>query len=68
MTTFTMDKGTRMYNREGTEFGLATGGTRKCQMESCLGIRVGVRWPDGQLTWPCSKGLIDRDDGMFQLG
>lgn len=66
-----MEKGTRVYNREGTEFGLATGGaarSRRCTMEGCLGVRYGVRWPDGELTYPCSKGLIDRDDGSFQLG
>ena len=64
-----MNKGTRVYSRNGEEFGLATGGqARRCTMEGCGGARYGVRWPDGELTYPCSKGLIDRDDGTFQLG
>jgi hypothetical protein len=36
-------------------------GTKACTLESCGGIRLGVRWPDGRLTWPCSKGLTARD-------
>jgi hypothetical protein len=38
--------------------GKTTGGTRNCQMEGCNGIRIGVRWPDGHMTWPCSKGMV----------
>ena len=64
-----MNKGTRVYNRDGEAFGLATGGyPRHCTLEGCRGVRYGVRWPDGELTYPCSKGLIDRNDGSFQLG
>jgi hypothetical protein len=50
--------GTDVYTRDGKIRGKATGGLRHCALESCGGIRVGVRWPDGKLTWPCMKGMI----------
>jgi len=37
--------------------GTCTGGTRRCPLDGCTGLRVGVRWPDGKLTWPCTKGM-----------
>lgn len=37
--------------------GHATGGTRTCGLDGCRGVRVGVRWSDGKLTWPCLKGM-----------
>lgn len=27
-----------------------------CQMEGCTGMRMRVLWPDGKVTYPCSKG------------
>jgi hypothetical protein len=47
----------RVYARGGKRYGLATGTTRRCQLEGCCGTRLGVRWPDGKITWPCTKGL-----------
>jgi hypothetical protein len=32
-------------------------GTRTCTLEGCGAWRVGVRWPDGHITWPCIKGM-----------
>ena len=43
-------------SRDGTLKGEPTGGTRKCQLQGCNGKRIGVRWEDGVITWPCSKG------------
>jgi hypothetical protein len=37
--------------------GLTTGGTRHCALEGCTGLRIGVRWDNGRLTYPCSKGM-----------
>lgn len=57
------DKDTRpkVYGRKGTDFarryGRMTGGWRFCRLEGCTGRRLGVRWSDGHVTWPCSKGL-----------
>jgi len=44
--------------------GTATGATHKCQMEGCSGVRVAVKWPDGHVTYPCSKGLLPYLDGL----
>ncbi len=61
-------KGEHIYNREGTEFGLTTGATRRCQMDGCGGERLCVRWPDEHITYPCDKGLIVREDRRRQIG
>ena len=64
-------KGERIYNREGTEFGRTTGATRRCQMDGCGGERLCVRWPntnDSRITYPCDRGLFDREDGYRQIG
>ena len=60
-------KNDRIYNREGTEFGLTTGGIRRCQLESCFGDRILIRWPDGKLTCPCSEGMFVRKDSYRQI-
>jgi len=46
-----------IISRNGSEAGKLTGGTRKCQVSGCTGICYAVRWQDGKLTYPCSKGL-----------
>jgi hypothetical protein len=38
--------------------GTLTGGFRNCQMEGCRGKRLGVRWDDGKLTFPCTHGML----------
>jgi hypothetical protein len=47
---------TDVISRDG-EHGAPTGGIRPCRMEGCTGIRFGVRWPDGKITWICSRGV-----------
>jgi hypothetical protein len=47
----------KVVNRAGTETGRVVGSGRWCRLEGCGGWRVPVRWPDGRLTWPCSKGM-----------
>lgn len=32
-------------------------GTRRCTLEGCGGVRLGVRWSKKRLTWPCLKGM-----------
>ena len=61
------DEYVAVWDREGRERGLRTGGIRHCALEGCTGVRVGVRWPDGKLTWPCTKGLHQRLDGDWQI-
>lgn len=38
-------------------------GTRRCTLEGCRAQRLGVRWPDGKITWPCKKGMTLQEDG-----
>lgn len=47
----------RDYRKTRKPSGRATGTTYPCRMEGCTGVRVMVRWPDGKVTWPCSKGM-----------
>lgn len=64
-----MKEPTKCYRRGGRgKPGALTGTTRHCRLEGCTGRRLGVRWPDGKITWPCSKGLILRKDGEYQIG
>jgi hypothetical protein len=63
-----METGRRLHGRDDAMIGQLTGTSRRCQLEGCLGRRYGVRWPDGSLTWPCSKGLFKRPgDGELQI-
>lgn len=53
--------------RHGRLRGRLTGGSRVCPLEGCPGARLGVRWPDGRLTWPCTKGMILCADGHWEI-
>lgn len=62
-------KGDVVYSSSGDEQGVvATGRPRVCTLEGCRGVRFAVRWQDGSLTYPCSKGLVQREDGSYQIG
>lgn len=52
-----MIKNETVISRDGKFKGKTTGGERPCQMEGCNGIRKAVRWQDGELTYPCYKGM-----------
>ena len=59
---------TRCFRRGGRgKAGRLTGGTRVCRLEGCGGLRIGVRWPDGTITWPCVRGMRLRKDGQYQI-
>ena len=49
------------------EVGKPTGGTRYCTLEGCNGLRLGVRWPDGKITFPCLKGMHSVDEYTLQI-
>lgn len=64
---------THVYGRKDTAFenvkGVVVGKGKPCNLESCGGWRVCVRWPDGKHTWPCSKGLVDGpEQGTERIG
>jgi hypothetical protein len=56
-----------VYDRNGHERAVRTGGTRACQTNGCLGTRIFVRWPDGRISEPCSTRLAQRRDGAWQI-
>ena len=57
-----------ILSRSGKEVAVRTGGTQPCPKEGCNGTRVYVRWPDNRITAPCTKGLVRRPDGRYQIG
>jgi hypothetical protein len=64
---FSIERGIKVWDREGSEVGFATGGVAGCAMEGCHGVRVNVRWPDGELSKPCTTDMHERKDGGLQL-
>lgn len=60
-------KGTPVLSSDGTIKGKLTGGSRHCGMEGCTGKALAVRWEDGKLTYPCTKGM-DFNNGTWQIG
>ncbi len=54
----------KVYSRDRKEFGFLTRGLpRRCIMEGCSGVRLGVRWSDGKLTFPCTSGMKQFKNG-----
>ena len=49
------------------EVGRATGNHHDCSMHGCPGQRVSVRWPNGKITFPCSKGMRVRANGDWEI-
>lgn len=57
-------RGLKVYARDSaTVYGRANGTTFRCPQEGCTGHRLVVIWPDGQMTFPCGKGLVEFKDG-----
>jgi hypothetical protein len=58
---------TFVWSKYGSETGTRVG-DRPCQMAGCHGLSIGVRWPDGKLTWCCTDGMSQRRNGEWQIG
>jgi hypothetical protein len=59
--------GTRVWSYTGREFGLTLGWTpRQYTGEAGNSDRIAVYWPDGQVSWPCTRGIRDRG-GKWQI-
>jgi len=56
-----------VFGRGGTMSGHVVG-YKDCTLEGCRGRLLGVRWPDGKLTWPCSKGCEVTREGTWKIG
>lgn len=60
-------RGTPVLSSDGTIKGKLTGGSRPCGMHGCTGKTLAVRWENGNLTYPCTKGM-DYTNGTWQIG
>ena len=57
-------KGDAVVSSDECHVGKIVGDGRACrQVEGCRGLQVPVRWDDGKLTWPCTKGLVELEGG-----
>jgi hypothetical protein len=62
------DTQTRVASRDGALIGTLTGSAYRCRLEGCTGTRLGVRWPDRSITYPCSRGMMwDAGKGMWRI-
>ena len=63
---FRVKAGETVVSRDGKLEGVTTGSFRRCKLEGCNGMKIGVRWPrvNGkvQTTFPCTKGMSGGDD------
>ena len=60
-------KGKVIYSRTGNYVGELTGSQQVCKLEGCTGVRLGVRWVDKKISYPCTKGITERADGALQI-
>lgn len=49
--------GIRVISRTGKTRGRLTGTRRPCNLAGCTGERLTVRWDNGKVTYPCTKGM-----------
>lgn len=61
-------RGTIVLTAGGDTAGILTGGHRPCTLEGCTGLRLGTRWPDGHLTFPCTTGMAFDPDSWEWRG
>ena len=42
--------------------------SRPCRIEGCAGVKMHVKWPGGQSTYPCSKGCTRIGPHLWRIG
>lgn len=57
----------KVYSRDRLQVGTCTGSAYRCRLESCKGDRIGVRWADGRITFPCTEGMIHYKNGDMRI-
>jgi len=55
------DKNVKVISRTGNHTGHTTGATRICTLEGCRGRRIVVKWDNGKVTYPCTKGMSEQN-------
>lgn len=64
----TVEEGQTVYGTRDDHVGKTTGGTRRCGLAGCTGRRIAVRWENGNLTYPCEKGMeYDEESGEWSI-
>jgi hypothetical protein len=53
-----------IWSRDHKAKGSTTGSWCHCRLDGCPGYRLGVRWPSGRLTWPCTRSLKTTKGGQ----
>ena len=62
-----LDGRTIVYSSTG-EVGHTTGSEHKCRARECTGIRLAVRWDDGAMSYPCTKGMeYDESNSTWRI-
>lgn len=71
-----MRKGIKVWSRKDKKdsskprhFGKTTGRETGClDVEDCTGRSIEVKWPDGELTWCCTEGMLGSEaEGEFWI-
>lgn len=62
------ESGDECLSRDATDTGRFTGSNYPCRLAGCTGVRLGVKWSNKSVTWPCSKGLKKLEISKWQLG
>jgi hypothetical protein len=59
----------KILSKDGKSTGATTGSRQACRLSGCTGIRIAVRWKDGKITYPCTKGLnATKKPGVWRIG
>jgi len=62
-----MDNQKKVYSSDCKEWGHTTGSSQQCRLEGCNGKRLGVRWTNGKITYPCTKGMESIGFGNLKI-
>jgi hypothetical protein len=55
-------------SRDGKLHGIITRANQRCRLEGCTGVYLSTKWENGKRTFPCSKGVIEKPNGMLKIG
>ncbi len=56
-----------VLSSDGKLQGYVTGVQFPCRMTGCNGLRIPTRWPDGRISYPCSKGMDQLPNGDWKI-
>lgn len=56
-----------IINSGGNEIGKVLYFGHPCELEDCNGALFSVKWADGEVTFPCSKGLEILDEETAKI-